>query len=210
MNESMLNTWEKRWDDDISESQITLLGKIMFKAKAKAIREMVIPFHPQEIFEVGTGMGYTLQVFTELNIKSHGIDASKNSVRACLKKGLKVECRKVEEETGKYELVASDGMLEHFLNFEPYAEHLMRISKRYVLLIQPDHDSFRGKTLAYFSELIRGDSNVFEYNYRIRDFIDIFKNHGFELKSRKGIFGKVFCLLLFETRDAPGGGSRCR
>ncbi len=37
--------------------------------------------------------------------------------------------------------------------------------------IQPNHDSFWGKTLAYLAELLRGRENVFEYNYRIKDFV---------------------------------------
>ena len=109
--------------------------------------------------------------------------------------------RKMEDVKEQYDLVSSDGMLEHFLNFEPYAQHLMRISRRYVLLIQPNHDSFCGKTLAYLSELLRGDANVFEYNYRIRDFISVFSRYGFEIAKNSPIFFDVFRLLLFRKVD---------
>lgn len=196
MDEELVDTWQKRWDGE--KPYVSFLGKMMFKAKAEGIREVVRKFHPKEVFEVGAGLGYTLEVFAEMNVEAKGIDVSENAVTACIKRGLKVECRKVEDETQMHELVASDGMLEHFLHFEPYAVDLMKISKRYILLIQPDHGSFLGKTLVYLSELIRGDSNVFEYNYRIKDFVDVFAKHGFGLKFQKGIFGNVFCLLLFE------------
>jgi len=101
----------------------------------------------------------------------------------------------------QYDLVSSDGMLEHFLNFEPYARHLMRISRRYVLLIQPNHDSFRGKTAAYLAELLRRDENIFEYNYRIKDFISVFSQHGFKVIGNYPIFSDVFKLLLFEKEN---------
>jgi hypothetical protein len=84
------------------------------------------------------------------------------------------------------------------LNFEPYARLLMNISNNYVLLIQPNHDSFCWKTLAYLAELIRGRENVFEYNYRIKDFINVFQNNGFEITKNYPIFRDVFRLLLFK------------
>ena len=69
-----------------------------------------------------------------------------------------------------------------------------------MLLIQPNHDSFRGKTLAYLAELIRGDENVFEYNYRIKDFIDVFHRNGFQIVNNYPVFFNVFRLLLFRKR----------
>ena len=116
----------------------------------------------------------------------------------CRNKGLNVTQRKLEDITEKYDLVSSDGMLEHFLNFEPYAQQLMNISKDYVLLIQPNHDSFWGKTLAYLAELLRDRENVFEYNYRIKDFITVFQNNGFMITGNYPIFCDVFRLLLFK------------
>jgi hypothetical protein len=74
----------------------------------------------------------------------------------------------------------------------------MRISRRYVLLIQPNHDSFVGKTLAYLSEILKGGKNVYEYNYRIIDFISIFAADGFKIVKNEKIFLDVFRLLLFE------------
>ena len=76
----------------------------------------------------------------------------------------------------------------------------------YVLLgwlkkIQPNHDSFWGKTLAYLAELLRGRENVFEYNYRIKDFISVFENNGFKITENYPIFCDVFRLLLFKKHE---------
>lgn len=89
-------------------------------------------------------------------------------------------------------------MLEHFINFEPYARHMMRISRKYVLLIQPNHDSFWGKTLVYLSEILRRNDNIYEYNYRIMDFIGVFNRNGFSLEQNRPVFLDVFRLLLFK------------
>ncbi len=126
------------------------------------------------------------------------VDVSSHAVSVCTNKGLNVTQRKLEDVTEKHDLVSSDGMLEHFLNFEPYALQLMNISNNYVLLIQPNHDSFFGKTIAYLAELIRGRENVFEYNYRIKDFIAVFRNNGFEIIKNRPVFADVFRLLLFK------------
>ena len=47
------------------------------------------------------------------------------------------------------------------------SHHFCRISNKYVALIQPNHESFIGKTAVYFAELLRGHENIYEYNYRI-------------------------------------------
>ena len=89
-------------------------------------------------------------------------------------------------------------MLEHFLDFEPYVEHFCRVSRNFVVIIQPNHGSFIGKTAAYLAELLRGEQNIFEYNYRISDFIDVFKGYDFSLINNQAIFFDVFRLLVFE------------
>ena len=134
-----------------------------------------------------------------MGIESLGIDTSSTAIQVCQDKGLNAVRKRLEETEGKYDFVFSDGLLEHFLNFEPCAENLMRLSSRYVCIIQTDHDSFLGKTSIYIAELLRGSKNILEYNYRIRDFIDIFENHGFKLIQEKKIFAGIFKLLLFKA-----------
>ncbi len=219
-DETLLSTWDKRWEgSDISE-RLTFLGRMMFKAKEKAILKVLGTISFKTVIEVGCGLGYTMLVYKNAGYDCIGIDASKQAVEACRRKEL--NCRQItlselsdnlEKEdvessiysnfdiSKKYDLVSSDGMLEHFLNFEPYAVQMMNISRKYVLLIQPNHDSFAGKTLAYLSELIKKDENVFEYNYRVADFISIFKKHRFNIVNNQPIFGDVFRLLLFQAAD---------
>jgi 2-polyprenyl-3-methyl-5-hydroxy-6-metoxy-1,4-benzoquinol methylase len=197
-SKTLYETWDKRWKGSEEEERLTFIGKIMFKAKEKVLATAINDITNANVIEVGCGLGHTMEVYKKNGLNCVGIDVSSHAISVCRNKGLNVTQRKLEDITEKYDLVSSDGMLEHFLNFEPYAQQLMNISKDYVLLIQPNHDSFWGKTLAYLAELLRGRENVFEYNYRIKDFITVFQNNGFMITGNYPIFCDVFRLLLFK------------
>ena len=197
-SKTLYETWDKRWEGSEEEERLTFIGKIMFKAKEKVLATAINDITNANVIEIGCGLGHTMEVYKKNGLNCVGIDVSSHAVSVCRNKGLNVTQRKLEDITEKYDLVSSDGMLEHFLNFEPYAQQLMNISKDYVLLIQPNHDSFWGKTLAYLAELLRGRENVFEYNYRIKDFITVFQNNGFMITGNYPIFCDVFRLLLFK------------
>ena len=199
-NKELYRVWDKRWQGSEKTENISALGRLMFRAKKRALAETISHLEIETVIEAGCGLGHTLKFYSDSRFHCIGIDVSPNAIKVCQNKGLPAIMRKVEDVNEQYDLVSSDGMLEHFLNFEPYATHLMRISRRYVLLIQPNHDSFCGKTVAYLAELLRGDSNVFEYNYRIKDFISVFSKHGFEMLKSRPICFDIFRLLLFQKR----------
>ncbi len=194
--------WQQRWHGSESRERLTFLGKLMFKAKSKAIKVALSHIEVGGMLEVGCGLGHTLSVFKKQGIECEGIDISPTAIQVCRKKGLNVRLQKLKDVANQYDLISSDGMLEHFLHFEPYAVDLMRISRRYVMLIQPNHGSIAGKSLVYLAELLRGDSNVFEYNYRIQDFIDVFEKNGFRNVKNCPVFFDVFRLLIFEREMA--------
>ena len=198
---SLYEIWERRWQGSTDEEKLTQLGRLMFKAKEKAMLPLLATLSPEDVIEVGCGLGHILMVYHKLGLPCFGIDVSPTAIAVCQKKGLPVKLRAVEEETQQYDLVSSDGMLEHFINFEPMAQHMMRLSRRYVLIIQPNHASFMGKTLPYLAELIRGDDIVLEYNYRIGDFIEIFQRNGFQIQQNIPVFMDVFRILLFAKDD---------
>lgn len=197
-NDRLSNIWDQRWEGSEESERLTIIGHLMFKSKKEVLEDLIKGIPVRTVIEVGCGLGHTMSVYSEMGLDCTGIDISESAVKVCRMKGLNVELRNVEHETRKYDMVSSDGMLEHFLNFEPYAKHLMRISNRYVLLIQPNHDSIFGKTLAYLTEIFRSHENVHEYNYRIKDFISVFQNNGFHITRNIPLFMDVFRLLLFE------------
>jgi len=194
-------TWEDRWEGSEIHERITPVGRMMFCAKKRVLTEAMGGLEARTVLEVGCGLGHTLRVFKELGYEASGIDIAPSAVAVCKRKGLTAALKAVEDTEGAYDLVSSDGMLEHFLNFEPPARHLMRLSSRYVLLIQPNHGSFMGLTAAFLATLLRGHENVFEYNYRIKDFADVFEKNGFRMIRSEPIFMDVFRLLVFKRSD---------
>lgn len=195
----LYDQWEKWWH---KKNNLTWIGKRMLRAKQKALGEVLPLIKPARIIDVGCGSGHLLVSFKKIGSKIGaeviGIDVSKKAVEICQSQGLPVVHKKLEEVDEQYGLVFSDGMLEHFLNFEPYVKLMTKISSRYVLIFQTDHESFLGKTSVYLAELLRDYKELFEYNYRMRDFIAAFEKYGFKLILEKKIFGGVFKMLLFE------------
>lgn len=194
-NEILYDIWDKHWDGG---QKLTFAGKIFMPKRMAALRETIESIYVKTAIDVGCGYGHLLTLFKNAGLSYVGIDISENSIEACKKKGLNARIGKIEKESNTYELVASEGMLEHFLNFEPFARHMMRISERYVLLMQPNHDSFTGDTLAYVTRLLRGNNIVFEYNYRIKDFINVFESNGFRVVKCEPLLLDTSRLLLFE------------
>ena len=197
-SKQLYEQWEQWWN---KKNNLTWVGKQMLKVKQKCLKEILQSIKPSRAIDVGCGQGHMLSVFKEMGIDVIGIDISETSVKICRNKGLPAIHKKLEEINDKYDLVFSDGMLEHFLNFEPYAQHHARISNQYVLIIQTDHESFLGKTSIYFAELLRDYKNLLEYNYRIKDFVSVFEKYGFKLIQEKRVFGGVFKLLLFQKSE---------
>ncbi|MBF0602240.1 MAG: methyltransferase domain-containing protein [Nitrospirae bacterium] len=202
LNQQLYQEWEKRWLGSCEQERLTGLGRLMFRAKRGVIRSVLPSLAPTSIIEVGCGLGHILEVYHQAGLNCLGIDVSPSAIQVCTKKGLSVALKDVEQETRTFDLVSSDGMLEHFLNFEPMAKQMMRLSERHVLLIQPNHGSLVGKTLPYLAELIKGDQNVFEYNYRIADFIHVFAQSGFTVTTNLPIFFDVFRLLVFKREHS--------
>ncbi len=192
--------WERKWQDAGQREPLTLLGRCMFRQKKKILNEVVPNLNIKTVIDAGCGLGYTTEVLRRLGLDYLGIDVSESAVKACRTKGLSAQLKGVEDVVEQYDLVFSDGMLEHFLNMEPYIGYLARISRQYVLLIQPNHTSFWGMTLVYLSRLLRRDKNVFEYNYRIEDFIAKFAQNDYTIVKNIPVFFDVFRLLLFKKK----------
>jgi cyclopropane fatty-acyl-phospholipid synthase-like methyltransferase len=190
--------WDKRWQGSEHKERITLIGKMMFRAKQRALSDVLKKIKIKNMLEAGCGLGYTLTVFSKAGIDALGIDISEYAVAVCKNKGLHARLQALEEVRGEFELVSSDGLLEHFSDFKPYAHILMRVCSKYVLLIQPNHNSILGKCAVFLAEAIHGRCNVKEYNHPLNDFIKVFAEGGFELLENKPLFGDVFRLLLFK------------
>lgn len=98
----------------------------------------------------------------------------------------------------EFELIFSEGILEHFIDFSPFVKEMCRISSKYVLLAQPNHFSLAGKIITFLSDHLR--QNVKEYDYKVSDFVSIFEKNGFYLKEKKDTPLRDYWIFLFEKK----------
>ena len=197
--ESFHEMWEHCWRDN-RDNNMTVLGKIITVSKRKMLAQTIKEIDAFNVIDVGCGLGFSLKVFQESGFKAMGVDISKTAIDVCKSKGLTVFHKGVENIVQKYDLVFSDGLLEHFINFEKYAKELMRVSQNYVLIIQSDHETVTMRLLLLLEQILRKGRNMYEYNYRMQDFIDVFRKNGFELIKTKSVFFHCFKLMLFKRK----------
>ena len=80
----------------------------------------------------------------------------------------------------EFDLIFSEGILEHFNDFSGFVKEIARIDSNYVLLIQPNHFSFCGKILNFLENNFM--HNIKEISYKIDDFKIPFEKTGYAQK----------------------------
>jgi ubiquinone/menaquinone biosynthesis C-methylase UbiE len=199
--------WEKSWKNVDSKEDISIhisptyplgrLSKFMYDIEKKSIRrillkEIGLPKN-SSIIDIGCGEGRTLSYFREFGLKnSIGIDFSNSALKICEIRGFVIDkdvflmdALKTRFKNNSFDLVFAEGLLEHYENFLPIAKEMTRLSKKYIMITQPDHFSITGKILntlisRFWKEVVK------EYDYRIKDFIDTFDKLGFKIKIMTG------------------------
>lgn len=193
-------SWEKIWK---SERELNFFGKKLrkeqFKSIKKILKNMDLSKHSR-IIDIGCGEGLTLSFFKKYGFENIiGIDVSKSSIDLCRKRGYNIgkdiflmDGSNTKFKNKEFDLVFSDGLLEHFKDFEPFIKEWCRISRKYVLITQPNHFSFWSRLVRVLSE-----PEVYEYTYTIKDFENVFNKYGFRLIKKLNYNWKEQWTLLF-------------
>ena len=196
-----VKTWESEWKDF---KKSNFWGRRLHKEQKRTIKQILSNIKltkNAKILDMGCGGGRTLSWFREFGYKnSIGIDNSKNSIKLCQQRGFRIKkdiflmnASRTKFKKNRFDLVFADGVLEHYKDFSPLVKEITRISKRYVLITQPNHFSFFGRVLKFF-----GRHTVFEYSYKIEDFKKAFKTQNFMLKIKRNYNLNEQFALLFE------------
>lgn len=205
--------WDKHW-----EGKGTIVGRNITKQKKKLLYNLLWQISPYtecfSVLEVGSGEGHLTEELekwvnggaTDYLRHYQGIDYSKKSVKICKSKGLDVRHGDLFDVKTKYNLVMSDGLLEHFLDFPRIVKKMCKVSKEWVLVIQPDHESFTLRMLLVLESLVKSFSpstkhrtgKLYEYNFRMKDYEQEFKKNGFRLHCSIGVFFNGYKFLLFQ------------
>lgn len=139
-----------------------------------------------------------MKLLAELTGNAIGLDIAPTAVANCRAKGFRAFHEDFLTHSGVYDLVLSDGLIEHFEDFRPYVAGLCRLSGRYVMIIQTNHASFVTQILLFLERVIKPGINVPEYPHHVSAFIDDFSSHSFPLVGQRSILCGVSKILLFE------------
>jgi SAM-dependent methyltransferase len=212
------NSWSKFKKSEGFGSATYPLGfisKMGYESAKKGLIEVIKETNlgkNSKIIDIGCGEGRTLSYFFDYGFKSVvGVDVSKSAISVCESKGLVknksvfvMDAKKLRFKDKAFDMVFAEGFLEHFRDFTPFAKEFARVSRRYILITQPNHFSVTGVVLNYVVPKIQKDC-VKEYDYRMSDFIEAFEKLGFKIIARRGVhlgqLGKdldTANILLFE------------
>lgn len=195
------STWNSEWADF---NGLNFFGKKFAEGQKNAVRKFLekesFP-KSAKVLDFGCGSGRTLKMFRSLGYEnSAGVDVSPNSMKLCEKNGFVVGkdvFLTKEEGTNfkdkEFDLVFADGVLEHFEDFMPIVKEMCRLSKKYILITQPNHFSLYGMILRKTEH-----KPVFEYTYRIADFEKAFVKNGFILAGTSRFNFREHWALLFK------------
>ena len=203
-NKKVTEKFDDLWKDIEKPSKI---GNIIFTSsenKAIAIIKKHIS-NDMKIIDVGCGTGRTLELFRKKGLyNSIGIDSSTNSIKICQSKGFKInkdvfiiDVLKNDYKNGEFDIVFSEGLLEHFEDFSYIVKEFCRISKKYVIIMQPNHFSyFKWIKKIYYK--IFPENVVKELTYSKEDFNKEFSANKFKLKEAHNTILNAFWILLYE------------
>lgn len=202
-NEKVEKSWQIYWQ---KYQGVTKMGAWSQKQSLKIALDLLKQENVKKdstVIDVGAGEGRTLLALRKMGFKNNvGIDFSQKSLEICQKNGLIINqdvflqnAFKTKYKNKEFDLIFSEGLLEHFQDPIPLIKEMARISDKYILLIQPNHFSLYGLAIALLGNIIRG--NIKEYSFSKTFFTNSFQNNGFNLKSQKyTVLGEFFVLLF--------------
>jgi ubiquinone/menaquinone biosynthesis C-methylase UbiE len=187
------------WDDEWKEFKgLNFFGRRLKEADYRAILKLTRDKKIGKVLEIGCGAGEITKKLIK-HWKVIGIDNSPTSIRICKQRGLDarlMDAADIKFNDKSFDLVYADGLLEHFKNFEPFVKEMCKVSKKYVLITQPNHFSLFHKIVHRM-----GGVPVHEYTYTIDDFAKSFKKFNYSLIGKTGVNMNEQWALLFERQD---------
>ncbi|MEK7071887.1 MAG: class I SAM-dependent methyltransferase [Patescibacteria group bacterium] len=192
--------FDKHWRGLKNYNIISKLN--MYLIDRQAIKTL-LDISPRTILDVGCGIGRTMSKFKELGFKVIGVDNSETSIDFCQKKGLEailMDASNMNFQDNSFDVVFAEGLLEHFENYGPLVKEMIRVSKKHILLVQPNCHSLCGKILNIAIETLT-KGNIKEIPYRMEEYIESFRKYGCKLILRRPALFNSFAILLFQKYE---------
>lgn len=180
--------WEKIWEEDSSRPLI--IFKLYARLRMRSYRRLLsgMPLQNKEIIELGGGGGQLASlVGREYHAKVTLIDNSRQAIEFSKKlkvSGVNYLFGDMFEHRGSYDLVLSDGLIEHFRG-----EELAKVIRLHAKLVRAEgriaifvpRDSF-------FVRRLLSLKGVYERKYGFEEFTRVLKENGLEVRSTTSDF----------------------
>jgi SAM-dependent methyltransferase len=205
-----MKTWDEIWGAYEPDFLARRLKRGQAETLAKIVNEIKLP-KDSKIIDVGCGSGSILAMFRNLGYSdSIGIDVSQNALELChqlfgFEKGkdtFLMDARSVQFPDNSFDLLFSDGMLEHFER--PPTDivgEFCRLSREWILLFQPNQTSLFGRIKWLWQAAGRASWEK-EYHYSKLDYINMLTKFGGRLTDSGGFNLSEFMYLLF-SKERP-------
>jgi SAM-dependent methyltransferase len=183
--------WNEIWDKYQAPN---FLGRRLHQQRIKTLTKILqsirLPLDAG-IVDVGCGSGSTLSIFRGLGYgRSVGVDGAENSLIISQKlygfvkdnDVFMADARHLPFKDASFDLVFSQGLLEHYEHkseARQIVSELCRLSKKHLLLLQPDQSSLFGLAKQLYERAGRSSWEK-EYSYSKKDYVGLFDNLGFK------------------------------
>lgn len=197
------------WDCYWKQGQTRIGKRLLDDARKKAIgmmNKLSIHNHIIDVLDVGCGSGDTMMALQDSMYIVTGMDISEQAVKLCKARGFsrvhQGSAEKMPFKKNEFDLVFSEGLLEHFsfMRLRIAARGMAKVSKRYIMLIQPNHFSLMHKLQGIYYGLGGGKDHVKEYSYKIEDFDRVMGMSGFKRMAMDNT--SMFWILLYQKVNA--------
>jgi ubiquinone/menaquinone biosynthesis C-methylase UbiE len=212
-NNEVVTGWNEIWDKYQAPNYLgRRLHQQRIKTLTKILKSIKLPLDAG-IVDVGCGSGSTLSIFRGLGYGGAiGVDGAENSLIISRKlygfvkdkDVFMADARQLPFKDNSHDLVFSQGLLEHYEQKSEalqIVKELCRLSKKYVLLLQPDQSSLFGLAKRLYESAGRSSWEK-EYNYSKKDYIELFDGSGFKfLRSGSSNLHEELWLLFSRNGD---------
>ncbi len=168
----------KNFEQFWTETQPSKIGRFLQKKNFKIIFRIIRNFFPKDlsVLDFGCGIGRTMTEFNKNGFTNvFGFDTSRKALDECIKKGFKNDRIFSQIPDIKFDIVFSDGVLEHYENMDPIIEQHCNCQNKYVVINQPTKINY------FCARILRWRGNyVPEYHHNPRVFIKEFEKYNFE------------------------------
>lgn len=211
INNSVKTLWQKHWKEKSTiEESGSFYGKLLHQKRLIILKNLLKKFNQtSSVLDMGCGGGTTITAFKTSGFNNIiGIDFTEESMQRCEKLGLKqgkdvflLDAENTHFPDNHFDIVFSEGLWEHFTDPRPHMAEAIRLTKTYIIVIQPDHFSFFGR-LMYIGWNIfsKNKGGVKEYSFPLSYFKQFLKMYNFELIISKSTILHEQTVMVFKKQ----------